>query len=183
MPTVSFVPACTDVAIRDMADMASEIWHEYWPIVLTDEQIDYMVDTMQSFEPIKREIREEGYLYWFVLDETGARVGYLSVRPETEDGEQACDIQSGAGKLFVSKVYLRKEERGKHYASRMLDFCEDICRANGLSSMYLHVNKQNEMGIRAYKGRGWHVAEESVSDIGHGFVMDDYIMAKDVPLD
>lgn len=183
MPTISFVPVCTDVAIRDMADMASEIWHEYWPIVLTEEQIDYMVDTMQSFEPIKREIREEGYLYWFVLDEAGTRVGYLSVRPETESGEQARDIQPGEGRLFVSKVYLRKEERGKHYASCMLDFCEDVCRANGLSSMYLHVNKHNEMGIRAYKGRGWHVAEETVGDIGHGFVMDDYIMAKDVPLD
>lgn len=182
MPAISFVPVCTDTAIRAMADLASEIWHEYWPIVLAEEQIDYMVDTMQSFAPIEREIREEGYLYWFVTDEAGACVGYLSVRPETADGEVARDVEPGAGRLFVSKVYLRKEERGKHYASRMLDFCEELCRTNGLGSMYLHVNKHNEMGIRAYKGRGWHVAEETVGDIGRGFVMDDYIMAKDVPL-
>ena len=38
------------------------------------------------------------------------------------------------------------------------------------------------MGIRAYKGRGWHIAEDSVSDIGNGYVMDDYIMAKEVAL-
>lgn len=182
MPSISLVPACTDTAIRDMADMASAIWHEYWPIVLSEGQIDYMVDTMQSFEPIKYEIRQEGYLYWFVLDEAGKRVGYLSVRPETPEGELATDIQPGEGKLFVSKVYLLKEERGKHYASRMLDFCEAFCRANGLSSLYLHVNKHNEMGIRAYKGRGWYIAEDSVSDIGNGYVMDDYIMAKEVAL-
>ena len=171
MPSISLVPVQTDRAIRDLADLASEIWHEYWPCVLTSEQIDYMVDTMQSYEPIKREVQEGGFLYWFVLDEEKKRVGYLSVRMEEDEG-----------RLFVSKVYLRKEERGKHYASRMLDFCEDICRANGLASMYLHVNKRNELGKRAYLGRGWHVAEETVGDIGHGFVMDDYVMAKEVAL-
>ena len=169
MSAISLVPVQTDQAIRNMADLASAIWHEYWPCVLTDEQIDYMVDTMQSYEPIKRELEEEGYLYWFVIGEDGERLGYLSVRIEEDER-----------RLFVSKVYLSKDARGKHYGSRMLDFCEEICRVNHLSSMYLHVNKHNELGKRAYLGRGWHVAEETVGDIGHGFVMDDYIMAKDV---
>lgn len=169
MTVISFVPACTDAAFRDMADLASRIWHEYWPCILDEAQIDYMVNTMQGFESIRREVREEGCLYWFAVGEDGRKLGYLSVRPEEMDG-----------RLFVSKVYLLKEERGKHYASRMLDFCEEICRENGLSTMYLHVNKHNELGKRAYVGRGWHVAESTVSDIGHGFVMDDYVMEKAV---
>ena len=63
MPTVSFVPACTDVAIRDMADMASEIWHEYWPALIGPEQTDYMVEQFQSLEAITRDMREHDYEY------------------------------------------------------------------------------------------------------------------------
>lgn len=170
MNTVQLIPAQTNQALHTLAALACEIWHEYWPCVLSDEQIDYMVTTMQSFDAIRKEVDEGGYWYYLLVDNTQQAIGYLSIR--IEDTE-----------LFVSKVYLKKEARGKHYASYMLDFCEEVCRHNGLSSMYLHVNKYNEMGIRAYKGRGWHTAKESVTDIGKGFIMDDYIMEKKIATD
>jgi hypothetical protein len=44
--------------------------------------------------------------------------------------------------------------------------------------MYLSVNKDNELGTRAYLGKGFKVVDSTVSDIGEGFVMDDYIMEK-----
>jgi hypothetical protein len=34
--------------------------------------------------------------------------------------------------------------------------------------------------LRAYRGNNFYVAEEVVLEIGNGFVMDDYIMQKDV---
>ena len=152
MPSISLVPACTDIAIRDMADMASAIWHEYWPIVLSEGQIDYMVDTMQSFDSIKHEIRQEGYLYWFVLDEEGKRVGYLSCalkRPKA-NWRRTSSLERAS---FSSRRYTcSRRSAVSTMPAACSDFCEDFCRANGLSSLYLHVNKHNEMGIRAYKG-------------------------------
>ena len=44
--------------------------------------------------------------------------------------------------------------------------------------MYLTVNKGNDLGIRAYKGTGFQIVEAVVTDIGEGFVMDDYVMEK-----
>ena len=46
--------------------------------------------------------------------------------------------------------------------------------------MYLTVNKHNELGTRAYFAKGFEVIDSVETDIGEGFVMDDYIMEKRV---
>ena len=62
----------------------------------------------------------------------------------------------------------------------MIAFYDDLCRERGLRAMYLTVNKGNVLGIRAYKGNGFEVIDAVETDIGKGFVMDDYIMEKRV---
>ena len=39
------------------------------------------------------------------------------------------------------------------------------------------------LGIRAYEGNGFFVVDKHASPIGKGFVMDDYIMAKEIRID
>lgn len=56
----------------------------------------------------------------------------------------------------------------------------DLCKKRNLSAMYLTVNKRNELAQRAYIGNGFRITEAMVNDIGSGFVMDDYIMQKDL---
>ena len=47
---------------------------------------------------------------------------------------------------------------------------------NDRNCVYLTVNKGNKRAIRAYEKSGFSITESVVTDIGHGFVMDDYIM-------
>ena len=47
-----------------------------------------------------------------------------------------------------------------------------------LAALYLTVNKHNELGIRAYRAKGFETIDAVETDIGEGFVMDDYIMEK-----
>ena len=54
----------------------------------------------------------------------------------------------------------------------------DLCRDNGLSMIYLTVNKQNLSSIAVYEKLGFVRARELVTEIGNGFVMDDYVMEK-----
>jgi len=42
------------------------------------------------------------------------------------------------------------------------------------------VNKRNVRAIKAYQRNGFEIADSVVTDIGGGFVMDDYVMAKDL---
>ena len=51
-------------------------------------------------------------------------------------------------------------------------------RAQRCSTLILNVNKNNVQAIRAYEKNGFAIREAVVVDIGGGFVMDDYVMAK-----
>ena len=59
-------------------------------------------------------------------------------------------------------------------------FYEDLCRTRGLSALYLTVNKHNDLAIRAYRAKGFQTIDAVETDIGNGFVMDDFIMEKRV---
>ena len=90
----------TDEQLARLADLASAIWHEYFAPLLSAEQIDYMVQQYQSLEALTRAVRQEDYTY-FLAYEGEELVGYCGVKP---DGDR----------LFLSKLYLRSDMRGKH---------------------------------------------------------------------
>ena len=170
-----FVPVKSDEDIEGLARIASEIWHEYWPALIGEEQTDYMVRKFQSIDALSRDINEGGYEYWLMnAADDGRLIGYT--------GGHAEHVADGAEKdrFFISKIYLRAPERGCGFASQTIRFYEDLCRERGLDAMYLTVNKHNVLGIRAYTGKGFETIDAVVNDIGDGFVMDDYIMEKTI---
>lgn len=164
---ITLSPIKTDEQLKDLETFATGIWLEYWPALIGEDQTRYMIDMFHSFDAMKRDMAEKGYEYWFVEDADGKVVGYTGghVEPDTN-------------RFFISKVYLLKEERGKHYASKILNFYEELCANRGLEAMYLTVNKHNDLGIRSYLGRGFATIEEVETDIGSGYIMDDFIMEK-----
>ncbi|MDN0069677.1 GNAT family N-acetyltransferase [Collinsella ihumii] len=155
---------------RALAELAGTIWREYWPAFLGHAQTEYMIEQFQSLSAITRDMAEHAYEYWFVRAADDCRiVGYTGghVEPETN-------------RFFVSKIYLLAPERGKHFASAVISFYEDLCHERGLDAMYLTVNKGNELGIRAYTAKGFSTIDAVETDIGEGYIMDDYIMEKRV---
>lgn len=170
--SVSFVPVETDEDIDTLAEMASTIWNEYWPALIGQAQTDYMVENFQSRPAITRDMAEHDYEYWLIEDESQAGskiVGYTGghVEPETN-------------RFFISKIYLLQDQRGKGYSSKAIRFYDELCKDRGLDAMYLTVNKGNEMAIRAYNAKDFKTIDSVVTDIGNGFVMDDYIMERAV---
>ena len=104
--SIAFDPVRTADDRQRLAALADEIWHEYWPALIGDAQTDYMVENFQSLEAIERDMREHAYEYWFMRAEDDGRIaGYTGGRVEPE-----------TNRFFISKVYLRAEERGKGFA-------------------------------------------------------------------
>ena len=163
---MDFIPVITQEALADLAVVAHDIWHEYWPDHIGLEQTSYMVERFQSEEVLTHDIQDKGYVYWLLQSE-GRTVGYTGGKIEEE-----------TERFFLSKLYLYAEERGKGFASEAIRFYELFCRENGLKSMYLTVNKGNELAMRAYLGKGFEVIDAVETDIGGGFIMDDFIMEK-----
>ncbi len=154
----------TPQQVQQLAQLASHIWHEYFPCILSDQQIDYMVEKFQSSSAITTQLEQEGYEYYFIKQ--GEQIlGYTGICPKE-------------GKLFLSKLYLRKEHRGHGYARQAMDFLVSLCKERNLCCIWLTVNRFNQHSIQVYEAMGFTTARTQVADIGSGYVMDDYIMEK-----
>lgn len=164
--TLSFVPVQEDSQVKELAGLAHEIWNQHFVPIIGQGQVDYMIEKFQSYPAMTHQLQEEGYEYYF-FHYNGKNIGYVGIRPEENS-------------LFLSKLYLKKAYRGRKLASRAFRFLEDLCRERGLSKIWLTVNKYNHDTIAVYKKIGFTVARAQVSDIGNGFVMDDYVMEKQV---
>lgn len=162
---VEFYPVKTDGNIEELCALADGIWHEHFTPIIGGAQVEYMVEKFQSVPAVTEQLRQ-GYEY-FLLLLVGRAVGYTGIHAEN-------------GELFLSKLYLQKENRGKGYARQAMNFLEDLCRQRGLSKIWLTVNRHNDNTIAAYKAMGLTIVREQKADIGGGFFMDDYIMEKPV---
>lgn len=162
----SITHANTPDQIAELARLAAEIWREYYVSIITMEQIEYMVETFQSVSAITEQIHNQGYEYYLIGSDDSV-AGYLAVKQDE-------------GKLFLSKFYIGKEYRGRGYASQAMAFLEQLCKERSLSHIWLTVNRHNESSIAVYKKKGFQIVREQVADIGNGFVMDDYVMEKEI---
>lgn len=145
--------------IEELASLASSIWHEYWTCLLSPEQIDYMVENFQSAHAMKNQIENENYTYYFII-QNGQKAGYFGISDKKDY-------------LFLSKLYIKKDFRHKGIGTQAF---EEIKRLANGKKVQLTVNKQNINSINAYKKWGFKTIDAVVTDIGSGFVMDDYIM-------
>lgn len=151
--------------VQTVARLAHEIWTDHYVPIVGQAQVDYMLERFQSVEAITQQMALEGYEYYLLSD-----TGYLALVPD-----------ASTKKLFLSKIYLRRQARGHGYGKQMLHFAETRARKLGLTEIWLTVNKHNLESIAFYEHAGMHRAEDLHTDIGEGFVMDDWRMAKNIP--
>ena len=164
LPKLKRVTSADDIAA--VAALAREIWNEHFPKIIGQEHVDYMLDKFQSTPAITRQIRDEGYEYYRIVG-GGEEVGYFALVPD-----------QAARSAQLSKIYVKHSARGRGLGRAALAFIEEECTARGIRELWLTVNKDNADSIAFYRRTGFVVGEPSVVDIGGGFIMDDYRMAK-----
>lgn len=152
----------TDTQVREIADLAKVIWNEHFTPIIGKDQVDYMVEKFQSYPALKEQISEE-YEYYQIFS-GGEFCGYTGIHPGEDN------------RLFLSKLYLKKESRGHHLATGAFSFLKEICRERGYSAIWLTCNKHNDNSLGVYRHFGFEIIDTQEADIGGGFIMDDYIM-------
>jgi GNAT superfamily N-acetyltransferase len=151
-----------------LAELAGVIWRASYPGIISREQIEYMLAHMYGPETLRNEIHSQGIRFYRLLHNEQF-CGFASLGPT-----QTPRV------MKLHKLYLLPDFHGRGFGSLLLKHCAAEARRLGAGRLILAVNKGNSRAIAAYQRNGFAVAESVVTDIGGGFVMDDYIMGKDL---
>ena len=145
--SISFIKVESEAGINNVSALAENIWFEYFPNIISIQQIEYMLDKFLSQKAISEQISQGTSFY--IVKKDRELVGFIAIR---------VDDSSGRRRLFLSKLYLEKFHRGGGIASRMFAFVKEQAAERNC------VRKEKDL----------------VTDIGNGFVMDDYVMSLDL---
>lgn len=166
-PCPVVIEAAAAEHLAEISALAAIIWRAHYPGIISHEQIDYMLARMYSAEVMRREL-ESGIAYDRLLVDGPLR-GFASYGPTSNMGE-----------LKLHKLYIHPDFQRHGLGGSLLNHVEEVARQRGFSTIILAVNKKNIRAVAAYSKHGFTIRESIVADIGGGFVMDDYVMAKNL---
>ena len=162
---IKIIPATSLKDLECISQLADVIWREHYISIITIEQIDYMLDKYNSVRALKEQINQ-GYLFFYMTFED-IPVGYVGVKKDTDS-------------LFLSKLYVLSSYRGKKIGKAAMQHVNDLTTSFNFKKISLNVNKYNTNSILAYEKLGFVKTKSIVTEIGHGYIMDDYQMEKTI---
>ena len=168
LPTQTKIIRATEAGLPAISELAGVIWRACYPAIISHRQIDYMLARMYSLDVLREEIEAKGIRFVRLLVKERF-VGFAAYGPTGEPGV-----------MKLHKCYLLSEMHGRGLGSLLLQYCEREARQLGAQRLILAVNKRNTKAVAAYQRNGFSIAESVITDFGAGFVMDDFIMAKNL---
>jgi ribosomal protein S18 acetylase RimI-like enzyme len=154
--------------VEPLNALAREIWHAHYPAIVSMGQIEYMLEQRYNAGVVLAELRRDD-LWWDKLMVDGIMAGFSSYF-----------LTGAPGEMKLDKLYVHPRCQRRGYGGMMIARASEVARARGCDRLTLAVNKNNRSAIDAYLKHGFRIADEVVKDIGHGFVMDDYVMERPV---
>ena len=149
-------------------ELAQEIFRSTYKVMLSPGQIDYMMDWMYSETNLRKQMTEDGHIY-FIAYKDEEPAGYLSIQPE---GEHTYHLQ----KIYVLP-HFQGMKLGKllfnHAIKAIKELHPEPCQ------MRLNVNRENK-AVTFYQRMGMVKVDEGDFPIGNGYYMNDYIMGLDI---
>jgi diamine N-acetyltransferase len=161
-----------DATIEDIPlirQLTFNIWPQTYAPVLSQQQIDYMLDMMYSEAALKQQMTGENCRFIIVYDDE-TPVGFASFSEIT--------VQ-----LFkLHKIYILSSQQGKGTGRFVIDHIINQIQQQGATALQLQVNRYNKAKT-FYEKLGFVVIKEADFDIGHGYFMNDYVMEKKLTID
>ncbi|MCW3162425.1 GNAT family N-acetyltransferase [Chryseobacterium oryctis] len=146
-------------------DLARRSWESAYKGIISDEQIEYMLEEMYSKDEISKHLQNPNYHYYLIFDENNdSYEGFLGYEHNYEKETTK-----------LHRIYLVPESKGKGFGKGALEFLKGKVQDFGNKRIILNVNKNNS-AKKFYESQGYKVYNEVVLDIGNDFVMDDYLM-------
>lgn len=150
--TVNDIPA--------ISALAKIVWNQHYPAIISQQQIDYMLNLMYSDQSMLEQMEKKGHLFYLVY-KGNTLAGFISVNREQED------------RWFLNKFYINQELAAKGIGARAFALLRAEIKP---SQITLTVNRQNYKSVNFYFRNGFKIERVTDMDIGNGYVMDDFVM-------
>lgn len=158
----------SDNNFTDIRAIAQEVWPKTYGAILSQAQLDYMMNMMYSVVALQQQANEKQH-HFILAKENNSTVGFASYEFNSNE----------TGKTKIHKLYVLSTEQGKGIGKVLLDYIAKESKSHNNTALFLNVNKYNP-AQHFYKKMGFEIDKEEVIDIGQGYVMDDYVMEKKI---
>ncbi|WP_083572246.1 GNAT family N-acetyltransferase [Flavobacterium johnsoniae] len=149
-----------------------EITNITWPItygeILSQAQLDYMLGLFYSDEALSKQIENKEQLFYLISD-SESMIGFIGIEHRYKN----------EAVTKIHKIYLLPETQGKGYGKKVFEFIEELALENNSKQLLLNVNRFNT-ALNFYKKLGFEIKETVDIEIGNGYLMEDYVMGKDL---
>jgi RimJ/RimL family protein N-acetyltransferase len=147
--------------IEIIQELAKKIWNTTYLSIISQKQIDYMLEEMYSEIKINENITQNHY--WKLIFFDNKPVGFTH-------------FYVNDSLMFLSKIYVLQEYQRNNIGKDTLSLIQKITLDLNLNKIQLRVNKYNQNAINAYLKHNFKIVKENILNISEEFVMDDYIL-------
>ncbi len=152
-------------SLPEVAKLANKIWPVSYKNIITDDQIQYMLNLFYCEKALIEQIDLLNHQF-IIITENQSPVGFASYSPK---------FQNSTTIFRLHKLYVDTSCKRKGYGKMLVNFIiEDVNRLSG-KFIELNVNKNNP-AKDFYLKLGFTIIDEEDIDIGSGFFMNDFIM-------
>lgn len=144
--------------------LAKEVFFLTYEPLQPKDKVAYLFSIMYNEEVLREQMEKKKHNFLLVEDETGY-LGYASYEFNYK----------GSGKIKIHKIYVMPSAQGKGVGREMINWMASIGRQNKVNVLLLDVYRHNP-AIQFYEKLGFRKVGEQITEVGKGFVMDDFVM-------
>ena len=157
----------TNSQLEIIQDLAKAIWPDAYGAILSQEQLEYMMEMMYSLDSLENQLKNN--IVFLLVKEENDFFGFASYELNFQN----------SNKTKIHKLYVLPTIQGKGVGKNLILHIQEIAKKNNNAALILNVNKYNK-AKDFYLHNQFEIADSLVVDIGNGYVMDDFIMEKKI---
>ena len=160
------ITKATSSDYKTIQEIAYQTWPDTYGAILSKEQLDFMLDAFYSEAALNDNVVSKGH-HFLLAKEDDIFLGFASYEHNYQENNRT----------RIHKIYILPQTQGKGIGKGLIEYIEKLALENHSAALSLNVNRLNK-AYTFYQKKGFEVIEEVDIEIGHGYLMEDYVMEK-----